>query len=474
MAGERRRGRRSRCTCRPASSPPAPGRPGSSAWSSWATILSVSSESTTRSGFFAAIASAFGLNAGQVGLRRVGRVVRLVVDRDDLRPGADREQHLGRGRRQRDDLRRVAGSSVTAPTVTGYGRGRRWRWRRLGGAGIAAGAAGEQQRGGRDARRASARFIGSSCRSRLGASPTGAAEGRPSARRPSSRALIRDRRAGDLAQLPGVRGASQLRDSAGFTPASLRRGHTDAISGVPVITAQPRSSCRESRPAGASRRRLGGRASSPASAARSRSFSTRRGELRPSQHEQCSGAIGSFSATRCAAAGPRVRTEHHRRTGSADERARPERQCVPNLTATRLTLTSGPGSHRRPRTTRTNRRLAATTRRPRAGTSETAATLSTIRTDRPAAANRAPNPRRPRRPRGCRRSARPADHAEHRGRGPHADPAVRRWRRPAVERPSSAARSSRPTLPGPARCCGSLAPRSASGIGGLSYSRTIS
>ena len=62
------------------------------------------------------------LEAGQVRLRRLGRVVRLVVDGDHLRAGADGEQHLGGRRRERDDLGRLLGM-VTAPsgvlTVTG-------------------------------------------------------------------------------------------------------------------------------------------------------------------------------------------------------------------------------------------------------------------------------------------------------------------------------------------------------------------
>ena len=41
--------------------------------------------------------------AGEARLRRALRVVRLVVDRDDLLAGADREQILGHGRRERDD-----------------------------------------------------------------------------------------------------------------------------------------------------------------------------------------------------------------------------------------------------------------------------------------------------------------------------------------------------------------------------------
>jgi len=41
--------------------------------------------------------------AGEARLRRPLRVVRLVVDSDDLLAGADREQILGHGRRERDD-----------------------------------------------------------------------------------------------------------------------------------------------------------------------------------------------------------------------------------------------------------------------------------------------------------------------------------------------------------------------------------
>ena len=74
---------------------------------SWSTILLGSLESTTRSGCLAAIASAFGLKPDRSRLRRVGRVVRRLVDGGHLRAGADGEEHLGRGRRQRDDLRRL-------------------------------------------------------------------------------------------------------------------------------------------------------------------------------------------------------------------------------------------------------------------------------------------------------------------------------------------------------------------------------
>ena len=44
-----------------------------------------------------------GLVAGQLGARRLPRVVGQRVDRLDLAAGADRVQHLGRGGRQRDD-----------------------------------------------------------------------------------------------------------------------------------------------------------------------------------------------------------------------------------------------------------------------------------------------------------------------------------------------------------------------------------
>ena len=64
----------------------------------------VSSESTTRSGFFAAIASALGWKPDRSVFGASAGIVGLVVDRDDLRAGADREEHLGRGRRQRHDL----------------------------------------------------------------------------------------------------------------------------------------------------------------------------------------------------------------------------------------------------------------------------------------------------------------------------------------------------------------------------------
>ncbi len=44
-----------------------------------------------------------GREAGQIRRRRLLRVVRELVHRDHLVTGADREQHLGRGRRQRND-----------------------------------------------------------------------------------------------------------------------------------------------------------------------------------------------------------------------------------------------------------------------------------------------------------------------------------------------------------------------------------
>ena len=67
----------------------------------------VSSATITRSGCLAAIASTFGSSAERSRDRRVGRVVRVAVDRGHLRAGADGVEHLGRRRRQRDDRPRL-------------------------------------------------------------------------------------------------------------------------------------------------------------------------------------------------------------------------------------------------------------------------------------------------------------------------------------------------------------------------------
>src|SRR5262249_8123513 len=65
------------------------------------------------------------LVAGQVGLRRVTRVVGLVVEGPHVAARADREQHLGRGRRQRHDVRRaLGGRHPTSGDGEGGGRGR--------------------------------------------------------------------------------------------------------------------------------------------------------------------------------------------------------------------------------------------------------------------------------------------------------------------------------------------------------------
>ena len=58
--------------------------------------------------------------AGEARAGRPPRVVRVLVDGDDLRAGADREQVLGHGRRERDD---PAGSGVLG--VRALVRGRR-------------------------------------------------------------------------------------------------------------------------------------------------------------------------------------------------------------------------------------------------------------------------------------------------------------------------------------------------------------
>ena len=64
---------------------------------------------TTRSGSSATIFSTSTVaERGDVGERGgLGRVVAAVVGRDDAVAGADREQRLGGGRRQRDDLLRL-------------------------------------------------------------------------------------------------------------------------------------------------------------------------------------------------------------------------------------------------------------------------------------------------------------------------------------------------------------------------------
>ena len=77
--------------------------------------LSVSA--ITRSGSYDGDRLDVGLEPGEVGhLRlRLGRVVGLVVDRDHLVAGADREEHLGAHRRQADDRlrRRVAAGRLS-------------------------------------------------------------------------------------------------------------------------------------------------------------------------------------------------------------------------------------------------------------------------------------------------------------------------------------------------------------------------
>ena len=93
---------------------------------------------TTRSGSSPAIASMFGANRETWHLGgRLARGSCEVVDGDHLVAGADREQHLGRGRRERDDPRRHVGigrrrgrctavggaSSPAGAVVAGGGRG---------------------------------------------------------------------------------------------------------------------------------------------------------------------------------------------------------------------------------------------------------------------------------------------------------------------------------------------------------------
>jgi hypothetical protein len=59
----------------------------------------------------------------QVGLRRLGRVVRVAVDGHHLVAGADGEQHLGRGRRQRHDPLRLRRGRAGGGPVLAAGTG---------------------------------------------------------------------------------------------------------------------------------------------------------------------------------------------------------------------------------------------------------------------------------------------------------------------------------------------------------------
>src|SRR5919108_181745 len=69
------------------------------------------------------------LKPGKLRLRGRLREVRLVVDRDHLPAGADREETLGRGRRQRDD------SGRALPNLDGAVRSRDRDWERSSGLG---------------------------------------------------------------------------------------------------------------------------------------------------------------------------------------------------------------------------------------------------------------------------------------------------------------------------------------------------
>src|SRR5690606_23547304 len=74
---------------------------------------------------------------GQIGGRRLRRVVRVLVRRDDLVTRADREQHLGGGWRQRDDLLGGLGDLDGLPVA--FHRDRERRLCRRGGWGRAVG-----------------------------------------------------------------------------------------------------------------------------------------------------------------------------------------------------------------------------------------------------------------------------------------------------------------------------------------------
>ncbi len=155
----------------------------------------------------------------EVGRRHLGGEVGLVVDGDDLVAGADGEEHLRRRRRQRDD--------ALGPIVRACRRARR---RRLGGCGAGLGrlvvvaARGEQRgRGEQDQCGStgvhSVRFLLSvegwtTLDDRVTAVRTAPLLGAGSSRRGQATWLAPGPSPGD----------SQLRDSAGFAPASLTRG----------------------------------------------------------------------------------------------------------------------------------------------------------------------------------------------------------------------------------------------------------
>ncbi len=183
--------------------------------------------------------------------RRVGRVVRVAVDRGHLRAGADGVEHLGRRRRERDDR---PGLLVQRDAAVGRGDGdregagggrsvdvtprRRAPWsRRPRRAPVAAGslpaasccqpsrcrscrrqpgrqpscrpARGEDEAGG-------LRSHGSSSIDERRTKRARSAPGRRRTNHPSSEGSVRRCREGDRTRPPG--GASPLRDSAGITP----------------------------------------------------------------------------------------------------------------------------------------------------------------------------------------------------------------------------------------------------------------
>ncbi len=179
--------------------------------------------------------------------RRVGRVVRVAVDRGHLRAGADGVEHLGRRRRERDDrpgllVQRDAAVGRGDGDREGAGGGRRRRLcggrggrggpgrggfgaGRLGGAGrVAARAAAGHQDGGRHAGQhdgegeaGGLRSHGSSSIDERRTKRARSAPGRRRTNHPSSEGSVRRCREGDRTR-PPWEGASPLRDSAGITP----------------------------------------------------------------------------------------------------------------------------------------------------------------------------------------------------------------------------------------------------------------
>ena len=181
--------------------------------------------------------------------RRVGRVVRVAVDRGHLRAGADGVDHLGRRRRERDD---GPGLLVQRDAAVGGGDGDRegaagGRRRRLRGGAVVAGAASVaagslpaawvvpaeslpelsgsagRQDGGRHAGQHDGegearglRSHGSSSIDERRTKSARSAPGRCRTNHPSSEGSVRRCREGDRTRPPG--GASPLRDSAGITP----------------------------------------------------------------------------------------------------------------------------------------------------------------------------------------------------------------------------------------------------------------